>query len=342
MAGGRRGGGRADGRMLARVKALVTGAHGFVGSHLVERLLAGGAQLRCLARQGVPERLRGLPVEVVAGDLESGRGLADAVRGVDEVWHLGALTRSRTRRQMVRVNADATLALARHAAAAGVQRFVFCSSLAAVGPSADGRALAEDAPLRPVTTYGRSKRLAEQGLQALGGDLSWVIVRPPAVYGPRDRDFLALFQAVARGLLPVLGAGSRRLSLVHVEDLAAGMLVAGRSPAARGKAWFITSDPPVTQEGLARALAVAVGHEPRRLALPSSAARLLGSCAEALGQLARRPLLLSRERVAEVGEGHWVCSGEAVARVMGWRARLSLAEGLQATARWYREQGSLA
>lgn len=328
--------------MLASVKALVTGAHGFVGSHLVERLMAGGTALRCLARQGVPERLRGLDVEVAAGDLETGRGLAEAVRGVDEVWHLGALTRSRTRRQMLRVNAAATLALARHAAAAGVQRFVFCSSLAAVGPSPDGQPLDEQQPLRPVTTYGRSKQQAEQGLRGLAGDLPWVVVRPPAVYGPRDRDFLALFQAVSRGLLPVLGSPRRRLSLVHVEDLAEGLLAVGRSPAALAGAWFVTADPPVTQAGLAQALAGAVGRTPRQLSLPASAARLLGACAEALGQLAPRPLLLSRERVAEVGEGHWVCSGEATARAVGWRARLSLPEGLAATARWYRQQGLLA
>lgn len=324
------------------MKVLLTGAHGFVGSHLVECLLASGAQVRCLARQGVPERLRGLAVEVVEGDLETGRGLAEAVRGVQEVWHLGALTRARTRRQMLRVNAAATLQLARLAAREGVERFVFCSSLAAVGPSPDGTPLDERAPLRPVTTYGRSKQLAEQGLHGLRGSLPWVVVRPPAVYGPRDRDFLALFQAVSRGLLPVLGAPSRRLSLVHVADLAEGLLAVGRAPGALHRAWFVTGDPPVTQDGLAEALAGAVGRRPRRLALPASVARLMGSCAEALGQLAPRPLLLSRERVAEVGEGHWVCSGEGTARVLGWKARRSLPEGLAATARWYREQGLLA
>jgi nucleoside-diphosphate-sugar epimerase len=325
------------------VKVLVTGGHGFVGSHLVERLVAGGDEVRCLSRRtGVPERLAGLPVEVVAGDLESGSGLAAAVRGVDEVWHLGALTRSRTRRQMLRVNHEATLALARHAADAGLTgRFVFCSSLAAVGPAVGGQPHEEAAALRPVTTYGQSKRLAEVGLGGLAGSLPWVVVRPPGVYGPRDKDFLGLFQAVARGIAPLLGEPGRRLSLIHVEDLAAGMLAVGRAPGALHRPWFITSDPPVSQSMLVDALAQAVGRRPRRLSLPTSAARLLGSVSGLAGQLSSGPPLLTRERIAELGEGHWICSGEGAWRVAGWKAGIELGEGLRRTAAWYRAEGLL-
>jgi nucleoside-diphosphate-sugar epimerase len=314
-----------------------------VGSHLVERLAAQGAQVRCLSRRpGVPERLRHLPVEMALGDLETGQGLADALRGVQEVWHLGALTRSRSPRQMMRVNHEATVALARHARAAGLPgRFVFCSSLAAVGPSPGGEPLGESAPLRPVTTYGRSKRAAELGLEDLGPELAWVIVRPPAVYGPRDKDFLALFQAARRGVLPLLGSPERRLSLVHVEDLVEGMLAVGRARGALHRPWFVSADPPVRQRELADALAQAVGRSPRRLSLPASAARLLGSLSGLAGQLTAGPPLLTRERVAEVGEGHWVCSGAGVSQVAGWRARIDLATGFEQTAAWYRTQGLL-
>jgi len=326
------------------VRVLVTGGHGFVGSHLVERLLAGGAQVRCLSRRAeVPERLRSLPVEVVPGDLATGQGLAAALAGVEEVWHLGALTRSATRREMFAINTEGTLRLAREAAAAGLPgRFVFCSSLSAVGPATGLLALTEEAPRRPVTTYGRSKRLAEEGLEALGSALGWVIVRPPAVYGPRDRDFLGLFQAAARGLLPVVGPPDRRLSLIHVEDLAAGMLEAGRHAGTLRRAWFVTSDPPLSQAELIGHVAAAVGRSARRLRLPSSAARLLGALGDLGQQLTGVPPLLTRERVREVGEGHWICSSAALTRVTGWRATIGPETGIASTAGWYRSEGRLA
>lgn len=327
----------------AAMRVLVTGGHGFVGSHLVERLLASGDRVRCLSRRATrPERLAGLDVEVVPGDLEDGRGLAAAVRGVDEVWHLGALTRSRTPREMRRVNTGGTERLVAAAADAGVSaRFVFCSSLAAVGPSPDGRPLDESAPLVPRTVYGDSKRRAEQALAAAARDLPWTVVRPPAVYGPRDRDLLTLFQAARRGWQPEMGAADRRLSLIHVEDLVEGMLAAGRSPATLGRAWFVTGDGPVRQSDLGAALAAAVGRAPRRVRIPASAARLVGTLSSLVSQVTGEAPLLTRERVREVGEGHWVCTAAALEAATGWRPRIGLHPGVAATAAWYRAEGLL-
>jgi nucleoside-diphosphate-sugar epimerase len=325
------------------MRALVTGGHGFVGSHLVRLLLAGGTRVRCLSRRAEPPaRLRGLDVEVVPGDLADGRGLAAAVDGVDEVWHLGALTRSLTPREMLEVNARGTERLARAALAARLPgRFVLCSSLAAAGPSADGTPLSERAPLNPRTTYGLSKRRAEESVAALGGGLAWTIVRPPAVYGPHDRDFLGLFRAAARGWAPLVGDPRRRLSLVHVEDLAAGILAAGRSPATTGRAWFVTAEPWVHQADVATALEGALGRRARRLNLPASMARLVGRLSGLASQVTRDPALLSAERVREVGEGHWVCTSAALTAATGWKAGVGLAEGFRRTAEWYRKEGML-
>jgi nucleoside-diphosphate-sugar epimerase len=325
------------------VKALVTGAHGFVGSHLVTRLLDQGTAVRCLnRRREVPERLRGLPVEVVAGDLADGQGLDAAVRGVDEVWHLGALTRAPTRRTMWAVNAGGTRRLVEAAVAAGLPgRFVLCSSLAAVGPASRGKPREGHEAPTPRTTYGASKLGGERALAEAGAALDWVVVRPPAVYGPRDRDFLGVFRTVAGGWMPCVGGAEREVSLVHVEDLAEGLLVAGRSPATRGAAWFVTSDPVVTQGALLGAVRDALGVRARAFGLPTSVLRLAGELSDLGAQLTGVLPLLTRERVREVGEGHWTCSGEALARATGWRARIPLAEGLAATAAWYRAAGLL-
>ncbi len=324
------------------MRVLLTGGHGFVGSHLVRLLVESGDHVRCLSRRPEPPaRLQGLPVEIVPGDLGSARGFGPALEGVEEVWHLGALTRARTRSEMLRVNTRGTLALAEAARRAGVRRFVFCSSLAAVGPSEDGRPLTEEAPLRPRTVYGLSKRLAEEGLFGSQAGLEVVVLRPPAVYGPYDRDLLALFRGAARGVLPVVGGAGRRLSLIYAPDLAEGLLRAGRAPASAGRCWFVTRDPVLTQQALVEGLAAALGRGVLRLSLPTSAARLLGSLTSLGAQLTGGTPLLTRERVREIGEGHWVCSGEGLAQALGWRARTPLEAGLAATAAWYRQHGWL-
>jgi len=180
---------------------LVTGGSGFIGSHLVEILLAQGHAVRCLLRDpGRPRWLAGLPVEIQRGDCTDPASLISAVQGVEQVFHLAGVTRARRRRDYFLHNLRGTGNLLRACATADnpPRRFVFLSSQAAAGPSRDGRPLTEDDAPAPLTAYGLSKLAAEKAVLGYAHRLPTVVLRPSTVYGPRDRDFLEYLQWVHR------------------------------------------------------------------------------------------------------------------------------------------------
>jgi nucleoside-diphosphate-sugar epimerase len=327
--------------MLPGMRVLVTGGHGFVGGHLVDRLLQAGDEVRCLYRHaGTPAFLADRAVEIARGDARDPEAVASALEGMDEVHHLAALTRSRTRREMLATNLGATRVLLGQAARLGLAgRFVFCSSLAAAGPSPDGHALREDDPCRPVTWYGESKALAEDEVRRWSNALHTTIVRPPAVYGPRDRDFLAVFQAARRGLAPLLGDGPKTYSFIYVVDLAQALFEAARHPDTAGHTFYATHPDPVPIERFLSHVAEAVGRSTRRIRLPDALLRLAASLGELSGQLSGSVPLLNRQRILELEASAYVCSGERLSRATGWRARTDTRVGSRETATWYCEKG---
>ena len=212
---------------------LVTGGTGFIGSRLVARLVAQGRPVRCLVRRS--SSLANLPrsgVDLAYGDLDSGEGLPEAVRGVDTVIHLAGTTKATTVSGYDTGNATATANLLRAAGAVG--RFVHVSSMAAAGPSALGRPLTEDAeahyPPHPVSHYGRSKLAAEQAVRKSALWERTAMVRPPVVYGPGDKDVYQVLRAAARGWMVQIGSVDRRFSLIYVGDLVDGLIGAADSP----------------------------------------------------------------------------------------------------------------
>jgi nucleoside-diphosphate-sugar epimerase len=325
------------------VRVLVTGGHGFVGSHLVSALLSRGDRVRCLVRRdGVPEALRGLDVEVVRGDLSDAARLRAALEGIEEVHHLAALTRSRTRREMLETNAQGTARILAAAADARLPgRFLLCSSLAATAPSPDGAPITEEHPPAPLTWYGESKAAAEALARRYADRLAVTVVRPPAVYGPRDRDFLALFRTASRGFVPILQGSPQTLSLVYAEDLAEGILAVARASATVGRTYFLAHPEVLPAGRLLEEVHRVVGGAGRRIVVPRGALRLLAAAGELLSQLTGAPPLLNRQRLREMGGAHWVCSPAAAERDAGWRARVGIAEGFERTHAWYRSRGWL-
>lgn len=325
------------------VKVLVTGGHGFVGSHLVAALVRRGAQVRCLVRRAVQARFEGSEaVEWVSGDLRSGLGLAAALKGCEQVFHLAGLTRSLTRREMRETNTLGTARLLGAAKVAGFRgRLLFCSSLAAVGPAPSREPLTEEAPLRPMGWYGESKRDAEALLLRGAWPFEVVVVRPPAVYGERDRDFLQLFQSVERGLALLPADPGDRISLIHAEDLAEAFLAAAGPRGRAGGVYFATGPKVVSLAQILEAAQVAVGRSARAWRVPAGALRLLGRCVDLGTQLLGRASLLGSERLQEVGARHWVCTAQRLIQDTGWEPRVDLEAGFTRTVAWYRAQGRL-
>lgn len=323
------------------MKVLVTGATGFVGGHLVESLRKAGHEVTALVRN--PARAAGLAergVRLVQGDLHATQALAEAAEGQELAFHVAAATSALDEAGFHRANVEGTRHVAAAAAAAGVRRLVHVSSLAAAGPSEPGRPLRGDEPPRPVTAYGRSKLAAEEAVRA--GRAPWVIVRPPMVYGPGDRELLRAFRAARRlGLSPVFGTGAQELVAVYAPDLAEALVAVAVAGGTEGRVYAACHGQRFTQLELARKLGEAVGREVSVPRLPGALARPILYLAETAARLSGRPTLLTTDKANEFFAPAWTADPAPIARDAGWEAEHDLDTGLRRTAAWYREQGWL-
>ena len=331
-----------DGR---QVHALVTGANGFIGSHLVDALAARGFHVRCFVRPtGNLRWLRDRELEILTGTLDDQDALQAACRGVDYVFHVaGALTAVRAANYYT-VNTEGTRAVATAARAASpaLVRFLFVSSLAAAGPShANEQPRVEADPCRPVSDYGRSKLLAEQCLRDEFAGLPVTVIRPPAVYGPRDAATLAFPKLVQHGIAPVFGWRPRKLSLVYVSDLVDGMIAAAESPLARGHTYFLAHPRAVLWQELYAAVGRAVKRRYLCLRLPLALGYAAALAADAGSRISGTASHLSYQKMREIAQPGWVCASTAAQRDFGFTCHCDLDAGLQRAVEWYRDHGWL-
>jgi nucleoside-diphosphate-sugar epimerase len=317
---------------------LITGGTGFVGSHLVERLAAARWPVRCLVRRRAVPRVLPAGVETAHGDLVSGEGIDDALRGIETVIHLAGVTKALSPRDYYAGNARATEALARAMQGRGI-RLVHVSSLAAIGPSTDGVPVLEDAEPRPLSDYGKSKLEAERIVRALVPDA--IIVRPPVVYGPRDTDVFQLLNSISKGWVLEIAGGERWFSAIYVEDLAEGLLAAAQSPNAAGRTYFLTHAKPLSWNELGAVAARIMSRRPRVVRIPVSVANAVGYCAEIWSGITRKPGIISRQKVAEARCKSWTCDARRAASELGFEAKTGLEAGLARTLAWYKEAGWL-
>lgn len=309
---------------------LLTGATGFIGSHIAEALVQQGRQVRCLLRASSSPRYLPAGVEQRVAALDDDRGLVQALRSSDTVIHLAGVTRVRHALEYFRVNVTGTAALARAAERSGVRRFILISSLAARGP---------DGISAPVSLYGASKLAAEQVLQGYSGAFEVVILRPAGVYGPRDQDFLPLFQLARRGF-SVASSSNSALQLLHAADLAQACLRALDS-AVPQIPLPLASPEVIYQRMLAQFLERIVGRRVRQLILPPSVFELAGLSVESLSRLVGQAPRFDRRRARDIARYSYTCETNPAAQALGWSATLGLQDGLRQTYDWYLKAGWL-
>jgi nucleoside-diphosphate-sugar epimerase len=322
---------------------LLTGATGFVGRHAAGALSRRGHRVRCLVRPATDaSELETAGYAIVRGEVLDQRSLDAAVEGADAVVHVAGLITARSFTEMRRVNAEGVgrLAVACVRAPSPPRRFVLVSSLAAAGPSRGGRAVREDDVPRPVSRYGVTKLLGERAAaRVLPASIPLTVIRPPAVYGPFDRGIFGFFEAAASGVRLRLGTRTRRISIVHGEDLADAIARALESDAAAGRTYFVADpDSHVLDDVLAR-IAASVGRRTRTVRVPEPVVRVAGALAEEVARWRGEAPLFSRDKAAEFLAEGWVCDASRVARELAWAPARSLEEGIAETARWYRARG---
>jgi nucleoside-diphosphate-sugar epimerase len=324
------------------MKALVTGATGFVGSHLVDRLLGAGDEVTALVR--TPAKAQGLAVRgvrLVPGDLHDHAALREAARGQQVVYHVAALVGATDEAEFLRANREGTANLvAAMEAVAPYARLVLVSSLAAAGPAGAGQPRHERDALAPVTMYGRSKLASEEVVRASG--LPWVIARPPAVYGPRDADnFATLFRIARFGVSPVFGDGSQEVSIVYAPDLADALRLAGATPGIEGRSYFANHPEVLTTRDLVGHIGRTIGRQVRVVPVPRPVARMALGAAGGLASLLKRKTILRADKTNEFFQPAWTADPSAMMGDTGWVPAHDVTSGLAKTWAWYREHGWL-
>jgi nucleoside-diphosphate-sugar epimerase len=322
------------------MKTLVTGATGFVGSHLAEALRRRGDEVTALARSpGKAAALAPLGIRVVAGDLHDRAALRQAIEGQDVVYHVAGVIAARSEADFLVANRDGTRNVLEAAERADAPRLVFVSSMAAAGPTIRGRPLRGDELPRPVTAYGRSKLAAEQVVT--GSPVAWSIVRPPMVYGPRDHEVLKVFRLARFGIAPVLGDGTQELSAVHGADLADALIAVGTSAATVRRTYYACHPEVFTGAEMARAIGQAMGRSPAVLRVPATIGRGVLMLTEAAARLAGQTTILTADKANEFFQPAWTGDPAPLTRDTGWRAARDLRTGLRETYQWYRTAGWL-
>ncbi|HEY6953330.1 MAG TPA: NAD-dependent epimerase/dehydratase family protein [Bacteroidota bacterium] len=321
--------------------AFVTGGTGFIGSHTVEQLINQGIHVRCLVRPNRKnlEWISGLPVETVTGDLLAPGTIADAVRDADYIIHIAGVTRAKRRKDFFDGNVVATRNLLEACAkATGLKKFCFLSSLTATGPSPNGVPVDEDTACNPISAYGRSKLDAERSCLSPGKPFPVVILRPPTVYGPRDKDVLEVFRAAKMGIQPNVGSTNKTLSLIYGPDLAEVIVKATLTDKTDGKTYFV-SDPAIYEQ--ARMFGIVgdlVGSKSIRIKLPPFLVYSAAALVEALSYFGPRPALLSRDKARDMAQDHWVCNPQRIKQDIAFETRTNAEMGLKATYEWYKEK----
>ncbi len=324
------------------MKILVTGASGFLGSHIAERLANNGHHVRVLLRRTSSRAfLSDFPYEEALGDVTDAGSLSAAVVGADAVVHAAGLVKARNEMEFAAVNARGTanlIAAVEHSAP-DLQRFVHISSLAAHGPIPGGAPRELDAPSRPITAYGRTKLVGEEFIRASAIASRSVIFRPPVIYGPRDPALVPFFRLARWRIAPLLMGGWNRVSIIYVEDISRAIARAATAEADVAGKLYCPEDGAVhTWRDLLTAIEEAVGRKALRISAPSWSFEAAALVSEAFGFVARRAVPLTRDKVREMAQRHWVCSSEELRRDLGWAPAVGIREGAKLTYEWYRRQ----
>lgn len=328
-------------------KLLVTGASGFVGFHLLEKAAAAGFEIHAAVRKSSNiEEITPFVSKFVYPNFEDSTSLLHLFQEekYDYVIHAAAMTKAKSAQAMFHVNVKYTELLLEAAFQADVppKRFVFVSSLAALGPIgyADGF-LKDDSPYHPVTVYGRSKQAAEQMIKQRFADKPISIVRPTAVYGPREKDLFILFDTMNKGLDVYIGKNPQKLSFIYVQDLVNGLLKACVNPQTGLTAFNITDGNVYSRYAMAEIFKRTLNKKPLRVHVCYSFVKQIAKISEWLYKSSPKTPVLYPERLNELTAENWSCDISAAKQSLGFSPQYDLDSGLKESLLWYKRNNWL-
>jgi nucleoside-diphosphate-sugar epimerase len=315
------------------MNALVTGATGFIGSHLCEELARRGHKVTCLIREKSNLKwIENIDLKIISGDCENIESLYDAVDSIDYVFHLAGLTKACSEDKFFSANTRGTENIIKAVVEKNpkLKRFIYISSLAAVGPSKNGSPLKEEADPMPVSIYGKSKLEGEKAVLKYKKSIPVTVLRPSAVYGPRDRDFFIFFKMLKKGIFP--DWGKCYYSMLYVDDLIQGIILAAENKKAEGEIYFLSDSKFYTNEEIMNAISSALGIKALRLRVPKYIMPFFAY----IGEKIYRNGIINRDKIRELSHSHWICDTSKAKEELGFMTKVKIKEGIKWTADWYR------
>jgi nucleoside-diphosphate-sugar epimerase len=326
-------------------KVLITGATGFVGYHLIEKAIGAGLEVYAAVRKSSDtSHLSAFDIRYIDLDYANIDQLVETLEDhqFDYIIHAAGTTKAKTAADYNKINAEYTrnLAIASITAEISLQKFVFVSSLAALGPLSDlSTRIHDDTPAHPVTNYGASKLLAEQYLDEITA-LPLIVIRPTAVYGPREKDIFILFKSISRGLEPHIGSFKQQLSFIYVKDLA-DVIVNALLSTFSNVQYNVSDGNVYDRYALAKTLKKALNKRTFKFHIPVGIVGLMASFMDLLYANSKNTPTLNREKMAELTAVNWACNIDHAKEDLGYEPRFNLARGILDTVKWYKENGWL-
>jgi dihydroflavonol-4-reductase len=319
--------------------AVVTGANGFVGSHLVDYLLEKKYEVRCLVRKSSDLKwLNGKEVKIFDSGLLDIDGMNRAFKNANYIFHVAGVVKSKTHEGYYKGNVDTTKALLEAATmnVSTLKRIVIVGSLTTAGPSIDRNPVDENTICNPITTYGKSKLGQELIARTYIDKLPITICRAPAVYGERDTEIFIFFQTFNRGLMTTIGFDRKLISLIHVRDLVEGFHLAAVSEKAIGETYFISSEKYYTWDEVGDVTSSIMQKKPFKVAVPHTVVYIVAVNAQFLSLFSKKPATLNLEKAKDITRNAWICDTSKAMRDLGYRQKISLEDGIKRTLEWYK------
>lgn len=326
--------------MDKKLIAVVTGASGFVGSHLVDLLLENNYTVKCIIRKTSNLKwLEGKDVELHICELTDKEGLRKVFEGADYIYHVAGVVKSKKPEGYFQGNVDTTRALLDVALELKdkIKRFVIVSSQTSSGPSAPGKPINEDSPSNPITTYGRSKLAQEELAKNYMNKFPITICKVAAIYGERDTEIFIFFQTFNRGLMTMIGMHDKQVSLIHVIDVVRGLILAATSEKSKGETYFITSEKYYTWKEVGDTTSKVMNKKPLVFKVPHFIVYTIAAIAQFFSLFSSKAATLNIEKAKDLTQPAWISDYKKAFNDFGFKQEISLEEGIKRTTDWYKK-----
>ncbi len=320
--------------------AVVTGANGFVGSHLVDNLLDKNFIVRCIVRKSSNLKwLEGKKVEIYDSGLFNKEGLRQAFKDANYIFHVAGVVKSKTKEGYFKGNVGTTKNLLEVALenSTTIKRFLLVSSGTVTGPSPDGKPLNEKSECSPITTYGKSKLEGEKTALSYKDKLPITVCRAPAVYGERDTEIFIYFQTFNKGLTTTIGFNKKELSLIHAADLVEGFYLAAISEKAKGEIYYISSEKFYTWQEINSVTSKVLNKKPIIIKVPHFLVFTISAFAQFFAMFSNKPATLNIEKAKDITQQFWIFDTSKAIKDLGYGQKISLEDGIKRTCDWYKE-----